>query len=172
MNITIFTANVLYQLPSNPVRVGLFGEEEKQQVVELNRLWVNESVPKNGESFLIGNTLKLVPFEIIVSYADTKQNHLGIVYQATNWLYYGLTDKHVQWNIQGTDAKHCRHIFDKYGGVNKTKEALGDKLIKSYRDRKHRYLFLNCNKRRKKELLKKFRYTFKPYPKRIKEQNE
>jgi len=76
---------ITYGIPaSNPVRVGLFGEEEKQQVVELNRLWVDESVPKNGESFLIGNTLKLVPFEIIVSYADTKQNHLGIVYQATN----------------------------------------------------------------------------------------
>jgi len=157
---------VTYGVPaSNAVRVGLFGAEEKGCVGELTRLWVDESVPKNGESFLIGNTIRKTPFDAIVSYADSSQGHIGYVYQATNWLYYGLTDKHVQWHVEGLDNKHSRHYFDKFGGVNGAKKALGDKLIKSYRPRKHRYLFLACDKRRKKELLKKFRYEFSQYPK-------
>lgn len=31
--------------------------------------------------------------KIIVSYADADQEHYGIIYQATNWIYLGLTDK-------------------------------------------------------------------------------
>jgi hypothetical protein len=56
-------------------------------------------------------------------------------------------------------------LFDKYGGVNKAKEILGDKIIKKERPRKHRYIYFNCNKRRKKELIKKLRYTIQVYPK-------
>ena len=30
--------------------------------------------------------------KIVVSYADADQNHLGTIYQATNWIYLGLTN--------------------------------------------------------------------------------
>ena len=29
--------------------------------------------------------------KLIVSYADTQQKHLGIIYQATNWIYTGVS---------------------------------------------------------------------------------
>lgn len=31
--------------------------------------------------------------KIVVSYADQNQGHTGIIYQATNWIYLGTTDK-------------------------------------------------------------------------------
>ena len=34
---------------------------------------------------------KLYPGLILVSYADTKQNHIGVVYQAVGWRYTGTS---------------------------------------------------------------------------------
>ena len=158
---------VTYGKPaSHSLCKGICGEGEASEVIELTRLWVSDDVPKNGESFLIGNTIKLVPQDIIVSYAEQQQGHLGIVYQATNWIYTGMSDKHVQWQVEGMDSKHSRHLFDQYGGINGAKKALGDKMVATQRPRKYRYIYFNCNKRRKRELMDKLRYPILPYPKR------
>lgn len=157
---------VMYGSPASPsLCKGLCGTEEKDNVLELTRLWVSDEVERNGESFLIGNTIKLLNKEIIVSFADTTQNHIGYVYQATNWLYTGLSAKHIQWSFLGSDDKHCRHIFDSYGGVENAKKILGDKMVATERPRKHRYVFFNASKKRKKELLAKLKYPILPYPK-------
>ncbi len=155
---------IIYGTPSSaPLRKGICGEEEKNNVIELTRLWVSDDVPKNGESFLIGNTLKKVNKEIIVSYAEIQQGHLGIVYQATNWIYTGLSAKRTNWTIEGID-KHCQTIADKYTS-KEIREIYGDKFKLVDRPRKHRYIYFNCSKKRKKELLKKLRYPILPYPK-------
>ena len=41
----------------------------------------------------------------------------------------------------------------------------GDKVKFVERPRKHRYIFFNADRRRKRELLKKLRYPILPYPK-------
>ena len=70
---------------------GIAGEKNKHLVIELNRL-VLKNNKKNEASRLIGASFKLLPKpKIIVSYADTQQNHLGVVYQATNFLFTGTT---------------------------------------------------------------------------------
>lgn len=61
-------------------------------VVELNRLWVDDSMPKNTESWFVSRTLKELPPMIVVSYADTVQGHMGYVYRALNFCYAGWTD--------------------------------------------------------------------------------
>ena len=49
---------VCYGTPSSaPLRGGIAGKKNALNVIELTRLWVCDSVPKNGESFLIGRTL-------------------------------------------------------------------------------------------------------------------
>ena len=155
---------VVYGTPSSaPLRKGLCGVEESFNVLELTRLWIEDSTPKNTESYLIGNTIKLVDKEIIVSYAEIEQGHLGIVYQATNWIYTGLSAKRTNWVIEGID-KHCQTIADKYTSKELT-EKYGDKFKKVPRPRKHRYIFINANKWRKKELIKKLKYKILPYPK-------
>jgi hypothetical protein len=150
---------------SNALCVGICGQEESKNVIELTRLWVKDGTPKNTESYFIGNTIKLIPYDIVVSYAEDRQGHLGIVYQATNWIYTGLSDRHVVWLLDGNEGSHCRHLLDEYGGVKKAKEILGDRLVRSERPRKHRYIYFNGNKRRKKELLQKLKYKVYNYPK-------
>jgi len=157
---------VVYGTPSSSsLRKGICGISESFNVIELTRLWIKDNTPKNTESYLIGNTLKLVNKEIIVSYAEIQQGHLGVVYQATNWLYTGLSAKRKNWVIDGVN-KHCQTIADKYTS-KQLKEKYGDKFKSVDRPRKHRYLFINAGKRRKKELLKKLNYDLKPYPKNI-----
>ena len=157
---------IIYGTPSSaPLRRGLCGVEEKDNVIELTRLWIDDTVPKNGESFLIGNTIPLVNKEIIVSYAEIDQGHIGYVYQATNWIYTGLSAKRTNWTIEGID-KHCQTIADKYTS-EELKIKYGDKFKTIERPRKHRYVYFNCNKKRKKELLKKLNYKILPYPKKL-----
>lgn len=160
---------ITYGKPANAsICKGICGPEESSHVYELTRLWVADITPKNAESYFIGQSLKLLPEEIdiLVSYAEINAGHRGIVYQATNWLYTGLSDKHVQWSIDGQPTtKHDRHLFDKYGGVNGAKEHYGDRLQKSERPRKHRYIMLRGNKTRRKELRNKLKYETQPYPK-------
>jgi hypothetical protein len=157
---------VVYGTPSSSsLRKGICGVEESFNVAELTRLWIEDGTPKNTESYLIGNTLKLVNKEIIVSYAEIQQGHLGIVYQATNWLYTGLSAKRTNWTIEGID-KHCQTIADKYT-AKEIREKYGDRFKLVDRPRKHRYVYLNADKRRKRELLKKLKYKLEPYPKSV-----
>lgn len=155
---------IVYGTPSSaPLRGGICGLKEKDNVIELTRLWVDDCVPRNGESFLIGNTIHLINKEIVVSYADTSASHIGYVYQATNWIYTGLSAKRTNWTVEGID-KHCQTIADKYSS-KELKDLYGDKFTLVDRPRKHRYIFFNCDKRRKKELVKQLKYPILPYPK-------
>ena len=156
---------IVYGTPSSsPLRKGICGEDESFNVIELTRLWIEDGTPKNTESFLIGNTLKLLDKEIVVSFAEIQQGHVGTVYQATNWVYTGLSAKRTNWQVDGID-KHCQTIADKYTSKELT-EKYGDKFKKVPRPRKHRYVYFNAKRKRKKQLLEKLRYKIEPYPKR------
>ena len=87
--------------PSHTLLKGICGEEEKQNVYELNRLWVADDMPRNSESYLISASIKKLDKEIIVSFADTSQDHIGYVYQATNFLYTGLSAKFLDPKVKG-----------------------------------------------------------------------
>ncbi len=157
---------ILYGTPSSaPLRRGIAGLKNAGNVIELTRLWVHDSVPKNGESYLIGHTLKKINKEIVVSFADTSQGHLGTVYQATNWLYTGLSAKRTNWTIRGIN-KHCQTIADKYTS-KELREKFGEEFSLQPRPRKHRYIYINCkDKKRKEELIKSLKYPLLPYPKK------
>lgn len=159
---------IIYGKPASPALcVGVCGPEESSKVIELTRLWIEDGTPKNTESYFIGKTLNLLPIEydIVVSYAEIQAGHLGIVYQATNWIYTGMSDRHAEWRLDGKPGNHSRHLFDSVGGINKAKEVFGSRMQKHERPRKHRYVFFRGSKSRKKELRKKLRYEVKPYPK-------
>lgn len=122
-------------------------EEFKSNVLELNRLVINSNSPKNSASFLIWNSLKLLPKDkIIVSYADRWQNHNWYVYQATNFLYTWASKPRTDidtWN------KHSRHY-----------ESIIDYSKRKFRSSKHRYIYF-LNKKARKYL----KYEVLPYPK-------
>jgi hypothetical protein len=155
---------VLYGTPSSStLRSGIAGADEANNVIELTRLWISDDAPRNGESFLIGRSIKQCGKEIVVSFADTAQQHLGVVYQATNWLYTGLSAKRTDWTVEGI-AKHSHTWADKYTAAE-MRAKFGSRFTLQPRSRKHRYVFINAKGGRKKELLAKLKYKIIPYPK-------
>lgn len=61
-------------------------------VIELNRLWVDDEMPANTESWFVSRALRMLPPRIVVSYADPAYGHLGYIYRALNFHYAGWTD--------------------------------------------------------------------------------
>ena len=61
-------------------------------VVELNRLWVDDAMPRNTESWFVSRSLRMLPPRLVVSYADPLWGHYGYVYRALNFHYAGWTD--------------------------------------------------------------------------------
>jgi hypothetical protein len=112
---------------------------------------MSDDCPKNSESRFIGWALrqlkKVMPPLILISYADTAQNHIGAVYMATNWIYLGLSDER-KCGDKSTEGKHSRH------GAK-----FGDTIKVFPRSRKHRFAyFFDQND---KKLLK---WKQEPYP--------
>ena len=156
---------IMYGSPASPsLCKGICGEDEKDNVIELTRLWIKDEVGKNAESFLIGNTMKRVGKDIIVSFADTNQGHLGTIYQATNGIYTGLSAKRTEWSIKGLDL-HCKSLSN-LGTAEQLKAKYGDSFSYKERSIKHRYIWFIGSKKRKKELLNKLKYPIKKYPKK------
>lgn len=158
---------VTYGVPASvPLVKGVLGSENRHMVGELTRLWVDDSAPKNGESFLIGRTLKHSSFPAVVSFADTSQGHLGLVYQATNWIYTGLSSRHRDWELIGSPGRHTRHTWDEWGGIEGAKLAVPERMVQVERPRKHRYIFLNAKGAERRRLLSLLKYPILPYPKK------
>lgn len=65
---------------------------------ELARLWIDDSVPTNAETFLISRAVRFIRqnhpnVKALVSYADPSAGHRGIIYKAANWMADGRTDQ-------------------------------------------------------------------------------
>lgn len=156
--------------PSSSLRRGVAGDAWKDKVIELNRLVVNDDAPKNSASYLVGRSLRLLPKpSIIVSYADIAQHHIGYIYQATNFIYTGLSAKRTDWTIEGMENLHGITIADmSRGQTNRAqfmRDKFGDKFSLKERSRKHRYVYIAGSKEDRKKILADLLYKLEPYPK-------
>lgn len=145
---------VTYGFPaSRALCRGICGEEYVDQVLELNRLVLADNF-RNQASFLVGRSLRMLPRpRIIVSYADTGKGHVGYVYQATNWIYTGLSAKRYDPKMDENEKRHSRRI----GWIK------GAELVE--RSRKHRYIYFIGSKKEIKIMRSKLNYNVEPYPK-------
>ena len=146
---------VTYGIPaSHPLCIGVAGEKNQYSVLELNRLVIKEGNQKNLASFLVSHSLKMLPNgTFVVSYADTAWSHVGYVYQATNFLYTGLSAKRTDQYQQ--DGLHPRAY---------KKEQHSE--MRQTRSQKHRYIYLVGDKRTKKRMRSELRYkVISQYPK-------
>jgi hypothetical protein len=136
---------------SNNLCEGICGKEFKDKVWELNRLCINDDLPKNTLSQFVSKVLKSLKEEdiILVSYADTAMHHCGYIYQATNFYYTGKTNERTDKYVP--EGKHSRHYNSEYDFLRKVRSA------------KHRYIYFTGKS--KKEFLKLLRYPICEYPK-------
>lgn len=145
---------VTYGQPASPwLCKGIAGEKNRKHVLELNRLVLYpEYNGGNYASFLVGQSLKQLPHgTFVVSYADWGGwHHIGYVYQATNWLYTGMTKPRTD---KYSESGHSRHYSD-------------GETRRQQRTAKHRYIYLVGNKKEVKEMLKELNYpVISQYPK-------
>jgi hypothetical protein len=133
---------------------GVCGPDWQDRVLELNRMVVEDSCPKNSGTFLLSRAMALIEKpRIIVSYADPSAGHFGLVYQAFGFLYTGLSSPHLDHMVDG-GKKHPRH----------SGEYEASRVQDGQRVRKHRYVFLNGTGLQKKAMRKALRYKPEPKP--------
>lgn len=146
---------VTYGVPASPpLCKGLAGEENRNNILELNRLvMLPQYNGKNYTSYLVSHSLKMLPNgTFVVSYADTGWGHIGYIYQACNFLYTGI-------------SAHRTDVFQPTGKHNRHTEQ-SDFSVRQTRNPKHRYIYLVGDKRTKKRMLSELNYpVLKKYPK-------
>ena len=144
---------------------------QNSDVLELTRLWLVDEAPKNSESYFLGKTFKWLrentDVKVLISYSDPMEDHLGIIYQATNWWYQGnntmLVKAYLHW-IYG-EWMHPRSVVAKYGTI-KVKEL--EKIDSNYKrkelKKKHRYLYV-LHKKDRKRIKSELKHPLVDYPK-------
>jgi hypothetical protein len=81
--------------PTRGAAIATFPEGEWQRVLALSRFVLEPDVPKNGASFLLARSVRLIEqskdWDCLVTYADEWQGHVRAIYKASGWEYVGLT---------------------------------------------------------------------------------
>jgi hypothetical protein len=160
----IWCGVIIYGFGANKSIASSFGKWEGQ-VLELVRVALNGKQTTTSQCVALSLKLlkKYAPcVDLIVSYADADQNHKGIIYQATNWIYAGLVNEKTKGNFIIYGKKmHPKSVHSK-----NWKQSLDwiqqnvDKFATQEVSRgKHKYLF-PLNEKTKKEILR----LSKPYP--------
>ena len=160
---------VTYGTPaSSTLRNGIAGEDFAASVLELNRLVLDHNI-KNDASMLVSGSLRLIGGDhIVISFADTEQGHRGIVYQASNFSYHGLSAKRTDWKVRGMEHLHGITIADQFRGIANRAQAMRDKYGDDFylapRPRKHRYIRIIGSRGFKAKAAKAIKYERMPYP--------
>jgi hypothetical protein len=161
----LITGVAVYGQPSPPIQKYAF-KDRNFRLFELSRVVV-QSKTKNAASFLVGNSLQMLEPKpcAIISYADMEQNHCGIIYQATNWIYTGATKSHDKAYIVDGKRTHPITLRDR-GITNPTTWAKENGIEMVPPSEKHRYFFFVGTKRDRKSMASKLIYpTISTYPK-------
>lgn len=113
------------------------------QAIELVRMALNGKQESTSKALSLSIKLikKYIPLcKLIISYADTEQNHKGIIYMATNWYFIGES-KDTNILINGI-RKHRRSIGSKYGTSSLEKlKKMGLKVERIYTKPKYKYIY-------------------------------
>ena len=85
----------------------------------LTRFWLDDTLPPNSESRVMGVILrclkKYTSLKMVLSYASPEIGHLGVIYQAGNWLYIGLSSATPLYDLGDGVLRHSRSLGHSYG---------------------------------------------------------
>lgn len=116
-------------------------------MIELNRMWIDDSLGKNAETVLIGASLKLLrkidPNIVAVqSFADGRLG-CGTIYKASNFQYYGYTESVFWENIKTGEIIHNSPMTNttvKTGYIRHNTAYLNGDL-KPFKVKTYRYIY-------------------------------
>jgi hypothetical protein len=115
-------------------------------VVTLTRLWLSDELPRNSESKVLGIALrslrKETSLKFVIAYSDPEFGHLGIIYQATNWFYTGLSYATGLYDIGDGVLHHSRSLAHQLGSHSieyLTLQGINARIVPQ--QAKHRYIY-------------------------------
>lgn len=149
---------------------------DRTEVLELTRLFVFDGYGSNIESWFVGQTFNWLRenaphIKALVSYSDPKVGHLGIVYQATNWIYQGNRIRpNDSWSFKWSEIDEWHHSRTSYVKYGTNDPKIIQTMVTSpfwikKEPRKHRYVYILLSGKEKKKLFKSLKYPSLPYPK-------
>ena len=132
----------------------------------LTRLWLDDQLPRNAASRVLGLVIRALrrhtSLRFVLSYADPAAGHVGTVYQATGWLYTGLSEGTPLYDLGDGIPRHSRSLGHAYGTRSLAYlHAQGIDVRLVAQGRKHRYLFPLHHSARERLTV-----PILPYPKR------
>lgn len=127
------------------------------ELLELERVALNGKQKITSKALAL--SLKLLKKEnplckLVVSFADTRQKHVGTIYKATNWIYLGKRKIGGYEYFYNNRWVHCRTI----GGL-KNKKQIIENCPKRKNSDKFKYIYCFDN-----ELKEKYKSLSLPYP--------
>lgn len=107
--------------------------------------------------------------ELVVAYADPRAGEIGVVYQAANALYLGLTDARGPGEyIIGGVRMNPRSVYRRFGSARHSDLVTVDPdYTRIQRTKKHRYVFVVARGKRRQQLINLLRPRMQTAPKRI-----
>jgi hypothetical protein len=117
-----------------------------EDCLTLSRLWLSDELPTNSESRVIGICLRALrkhsKVKFLVSYADPSQGHFGTIYQATGWLYTGLSEAMPKFDLGDGKLRHSRSLSHAFGSHSlKHFQSRGAEVKVVPQSKKHRYIY-------------------------------
>jgi hypothetical protein len=170
-NNNLLVTAVIYGYPVGR-RASNYLSPNKIENAELVRLFSQDGLPKNTESYCISKSFKFLKenyseIKYLISYADGAHGHVGYIYQATNWKYIGSSNPGNGTFILDGKNIHPRTLYAKHGTSdrNKIKTIYGERVIIKHTEAKYIYIMCLGNKKECREWYSKFKQL--PYPKAL-----
>lgn len=140
---------------------GISDDIEKNQIVELNRLWVDDVLGGNVETILLKYSFRVLKergYKLVQSFADGRLG-AGTIYKAANFRYYGYTKTKFFERISNGETIHhvsFENTMSPYAITRLNSELINGEF-KTFEVKTYRYIYI---------LDKKVNIKFKeePYP--------
>jgi len=116
----------------------------KGKYLDFSRLYLYDEIPRNSESFFIGQCIKELKkdypsYEGIVSWADPNNGHTGTIYKASNFVLDGMSRKVKKYKSKNGTIVYQRTVLD----TSQFEELKSD-------NPKYRYIYYFDNKKRER----------------------
>lgn len=136
----------VYGYMMNPNSYSNYGVE-KDEILELNRMWIDDELGHNAETILISNSFKIIKkkmphIKLIQSFADGRLG-CGTIYKASNFKYYGystatfyddLTTGEIAKDTLLNDTRSLKTMIEE-------NEKLLDGQLKFFKVKSYRYIY-------------------------------
>ena len=114
--------------------------------VTLTRLWLSDELPKNSASRVLGIALRSLAnattIKFVLTYADPNAEHMGTIYQASNWVYIGESQPMSLLDFGDSVPRNARTVGHRFGSHSvKHFRKHGINVTRIPQVPKHRYIY-------------------------------